>query len=359
MAIINKLFLALFSAAAIFASGLSTAQTVLTYTSDNSVDTWDPIFPASAYTSWEATACTTVPLVGLNANWVNPHKASQFSTSAHPWQGSQTFSAPWINAWTNINSQGPSGHSWTKYSTEVTGTGSFVLNLLADNCSWIYLDGTLVGYQGPSQINPAPSYPVAMNGTHKLEFVIFDGGGLAGGMYRLETNTGTVFADTDGDGLTDPVEVLYSTDPLNPDTDGDGVSDGDEVAQGSDPAVFTVFDSDDDGITDNNDACVNSILSATVSINDVDSGVANTTNAMGCNIADLLDSACSGEFKNHGQFVSCVAHAATELRKAGIITNKERSAIVKAAEKSEKSGKSEKSSKSEKSDKAEKSSKSK
>ncbi|MDO8273575.1 MAG: hypothetical protein Q7U82_16900, partial [Gammaproteobacteria bacterium] len=140
---------------------------------------------------------------------------------------------------------------------------------------------------------------------------------------------------------------------------GDGVSDGDEVAQGSDPAVFTVFDSDDDGITDNNDACVNSILSATVSINDVDSGVANTTNVMGCNIADLLDSACSGEFKNHGQFVSCVARAATELRKAGIITNKERSAIVKAAEKSEKSGKSEKSSKSEKSAKAEKSSKSK
>ena len=353
MVVNNKIFLALFSVAAIFASAASTAQTVVTYTSDNSVDTWDPIFPATADGNWPNTVCTTVPSVGLNANWVNPHKASQFGTNIHPWQPSQTFSAPWINAWSNLNSQGPGGHSWTKYSTEVSGTGSFVLNLLADNCSWIYLDGTLVGYQGAAQNNPAPSYPVAMNGTHTLEFVIFDGGGLAGGMYRLETNTGTVFADTDGDGLTDPEEVLYNTDPLNPDTDGDGVSDGDEVAQGSDPAVFN--DSDYDGIADYYDACVNSILSSTVIINGVDSGVANTTNAMGCNIADLLDSACSGDFKNHGQFESCVAHAATELRKAGIITNNERSALVKAAAKSEKSGKSEKSSKTEKSAKSEKS----
>lgn len=362
MLVKNKLALALFSAAAILASGVASAQTVLTYTSDNTVDTWDPIFPASADPSWPSTVCTTVPAVGLNANWTNPHKATAFGTGAHPWQGAQNFSASWINAWGDLNSQGPGGHNWTKYSTEVSGNGSFVLNLLADNCSWIYLDGTLVGFQSTAQTHPAPSYPVAMNGTHKLEFIIFDGGGLAGGMYHLETNTGTVFADTDNDGLTDPEEVLYSTDPLNPDTDGDGVSDGDEVAQGSDPTVYdapVVVDSDGDGIVDGDDACVNSILSATVAISGVDSGVVNATNAMGCNIADLLDSACSGEFKNHGQFVSCVTHAASELRKAGIITKNERSAIVKAAAKSGKSSKSEKSAKSEKSSKSKKSGKSK
>ena len=121
------------------------------------------------------------------------------------------------------------------------------------------------------------------------------------------------------------------------------------------PGEPVIVDSDDDGLADADDACVNSILSATVAINGVDSGVANPINAMGCSIADLLDSACSGDFKNHGQFESCVAHAATELRKAGIITNNERSALVKAAAKSEKSGKSEKSSKTEKSAKSEKS----
>ncbi len=355
MALKNNVFLALFSVASVLASGASSAQTVLTYTSNNTVDTWDPIFPAAADPNWPSTVCTTTPAVGLDANWTNPHKATEFGTNAHPWQGAQTFSASWINAWGNLNSQGPSGHNWTKYSTDVTGNGSFVLNLLADNCSWIYLDGTLVGFQDTAHTHPAPSYPVTLTGTHKLEFVIFDGGGLAGGMYRLETNTGTVFTDTDSDGLTDAQEVLYSTDPLNPDTDGDGVSDGDEVAQGTNPAVADVFDSDDDGIVDNLDACVNSILSATVVINGTDSGVTNTTNALGCNIADLLASECSGDFKNHGQFVSCVSKAATALRKAGIITNKESAALVKAAatsKKSEKSAKSEKSTKSEKSSKS-------
>ena len=138
MPIKNKIFLAAFSISALFASGASTAQTVV-FTSNNQVDTWDPIFPATVDNNWPSTLCTTVPAVGLNANWVNPHKANEFGLSIHPWQGAQPFSAPWINSWGNINSQGPGGHSWTKYSTEVSGTGSFVLNLLADNCSWIYL----------------------------------------------------------------------------------------------------------------------------------------------------------------------------------------------------------------------------
>lgn len=323
----------LLAAAAAFIPGLSSAQTVTTFTSGSHVDTWDPIFPATVDGNWPTTVCTTTPAVGLDANWLNPHKASQFGTNAHPWQGAQTFSAQWINAWGNLNSQGPGGHSWTKYSTEVSGNGEFVLNLLADNCSWIYLDGTLVGFQSTTQTHPAPSYPVTLDGNHTLEFVIFDGGGLAGGMFRLQTNTGTVFPDSDDDGLTDPEEILYNTDPNDPDTDGDGVNDGDEVDAGTDPTTPDVIDTDGDGLADGDDACVNSILSSTVSINGVDSGVINTSDALGCSIADNLDLACSGEFKNHGQFVSCVAHASTDLRKAGIINNLERASLVKAAAK--------------------------
>lgn len=175
----------------------SSVSTTLTFTSDGQVDTWDPIFPASADPTWPSTTCVTVPAVGLNANWVNPHKAYDFGTSGHPWQGSYAgFTADWINAWGDLQSRGPSGQSWTKYSTTVSGSGDFVLNLLADNCSWIYLDGNLVGFQGTADVGQHKTYPVHLNGTHNLSFLIFDGGVLAGGEYRLETNTGTVYPTT-------------------------------------------------------------------------------------------------------------------------------------------------------------------
>ena len=43
-------------------------------------------------------------------------------------------------------------------------------------------------------------------------------------------------ADTDGDGLSDAVEVkIWHTNPLLADSDGDGVSDAEEIAAGTDP----------------------------------------------------------------------------------------------------------------------------
>tara|TARA_B100000315_G_scaffold260289_1_gene320595 strand:+ start:41 stop:2962 length:2922 start_codon:yes stop_codon:yes gene_type:complete len=206
------------------------------FTSGPDVDTWDEItFPEAI--AWWPDNCTAVPAVGLDAAWVNPHKAFSFGESAHDWQGDSTkggdFTASWINSWGDLASRGPSGQNWTKYSTTVSGNGDFVLQLLADNCSWVYLDETLVGVQGMDLT--ANTYPVTLSGDHTLEFIIFDGGGLAGGMYRLETNTNTTFPDSDDDGLTDPEENLHGTDPNNPDTDGDGVNDGDEVAAGTDP----------------------------------------------------------------------------------------------------------------------------
>lgn len=55
--------------------------------------------------------------------------------------------------------------------------------------------------------------------------------------------------DSDGDGLSDGVEVhTHGTDPANPDTDKDGVDDGDEVwVYGSHPGLV---DSDGDGLPD-------------------------------------------------------------------------------------------------------------
>jgi hypothetical protein len=53
--------------------------------------------------------------------------------------------------------------------------------------------------------------------------------------------------DTDGDGLKDPMEASFHTNPAVPDTDGDGLADGDEIANGT---FATIPDSDGDGISD-------------------------------------------------------------------------------------------------------------
>ncbi len=70
------------------------------------------------------------------------------------------------------------------------------------------------------------------------------------------TCTDTV--DTDGDGLTDDIELSLGTDPTNPDTDGDGVNDGedcdpldDTVATDAECAAATgSVDTDGDGLID-------------------------------------------------------------------------------------------------------------
>ncbi|MDB5259586.1 MAG: hypothetical protein JWO73_794, partial [Candidatus Taylorbacteria bacterium] len=51
--------------------------------------------------------------------------------------------------------------------------------------------------------------------------------------------------DSDGDGLHDWEEVLWSTDPKNPDSDGDGTPDGAEVAAGRNPLVKKTKSADD------------------------------------------------------------------------------------------------------------------
>ncbi|MFO0602312.1 MAG: MYXO-CTERM sorting domain-containing protein [Polyangiales bacterium] len=59
--------------------------------------------------------------------------------------------------------------------------------------------------------------------------------------------------DTDGDGLTDDVEMRIGTNPMNPDTDGDGLTDGQEVPNPAAPrntdgdTLIDALDPDDDG----------------------------------------------------------------------------------------------------------------
>lgn len=310
---------------AAFSAASAMAQQTNVYESDSSVTAYDAILPAAAYPVWQE-QCKINPEIGLDADWQNPHPAYSFGYNAHPWQPAPTWNANWINAWSDTNSIGPNGHNWTLYTKEVEGNGQFVLDLLADNCSWVYIDGNLVGFQ--SDVNVGNSYPVTLNGTHTLAFIIFDGGGRAGGMFQLETNTNTVFEDTDDDGLTDAEEVLTETDPQNPDSDGDGFLDGEEVTAGSDPndANSTpVVDADADGVFDDTDVCPDTASGAVVDQNGC-SGEQNVANACNC-----AGPAADTPWKNHGKYVSCVAKASNAQANNGLLTDDGASTLISAA----------------------------
>lgn len=300
------------------------------FTSGSHVKTWDPIIPASTYPNWETTVCTNIPLVGRNANWQNPHNA--FVVGGHPW-AYDYFYAPWINAWNSLASVGPGGHNWTKYETEVSGNGSFVIRLLADNCSWIYLDGTLVGVQNTNLA--ANSYGLTLNGAHTLEFIIFDGGGAAGGKFILETTTNPpppLNPDLDGDGHPNTQDAF----PLDPteweDSDGDGVGDNAD-AYPNDPTRWEAMDSDGDGVDDNADAFDNSNTGPTIIVGACNTGVANRHLGGGTWSNDLI-AAAKASAANHGAFVSAVAALADGWKKAGMITGREQGAIVSCAARS-------------------------
>lgn len=176
---------------------MNNSTTTNVYISDNTTDTYDPIFPPTADPAWQTSVCYQENTFGINATWSNPHKA--FEVGTHPWEPG-TFNAKWINASPSISSNltkdkdgkiGPDGFNWTRYDKQVTGNGDFVIQLLADNCSWVYLadensnSPQLIGYQ-PDGSTPG-EYGVTLDGNHTLIFIIFDGGGLAGGKFRLET----------------------------------------------------------------------------------------------------------------------------------------------------------------------------
>jgi hypothetical protein len=100
----------------------------------------------------------------------------------------------------------------------------------------------------------------------------------------------------------------------------------------SSAAVFC--DADGDGVRDDQDACLNSDASATVAIDGCDSGVSNTLSPSGCTISDLVTE-CSEDVRNHGEFVSCIAHLTNDLRNAGIITGRQKGAIQRCAAQSD------------------------
>jgi hypothetical protein len=122
------------------------------------------------------------------------------------------------------------------------------------------------------------------------------------------------------------------------------------VAQGDDPTgnrivsvaikvvVGTggaVCDSDNDGVPDDVDHCVPSVLGGFVDVGSGPTSIANNgVDANGCSIQDLVNE-CQDNAKNHGQYVSCIAQLANDLRKSGAITNKQSTEMKNGAAKSQ------------------------
>jgi Concanavalin A-like lectin/glucanases superfamily len=93
---------------------------------------------------------------------------------------------------------------------------------------------------------------------------------------------------------------------------------------------LTPADGDGDGVPDDQDACPDSIVTATVVIDQCDSGVPNTIIEDGCTISDRI-AQWGADAKNHGQFVSQVSDLTSRLRNNGIITGKQKGAIQSCA----------------------------
>ena len=124
-------------------------------------------------------------------------------------------------------------------------------------------------------------------------------------------------------------------DPNDPtaDCDGDGIPNGVDTC---DNLVDPIGCADDDGdtIVNKDDECPNTDVAALGLDLVIDTctatGVVNTLSPNGCSLSDVVME-CADGAKNHGKFVSCVAHLTNDLKKAKVISGKQKGKIQSCA----------------------------
>lgn len=177
-----------------------------------------------------------------------------------------------------------------------------------------------------------------------------------------------VAGDQDGDGVSDISDnclVAYNPDQADFDNDGignicDPDDDGDSVFDEQDNCPYSMnigqTDSDQDGIGDACDNCperlnrgqsdrdMDGVGDACDADNDND-GILDSAdeclntssgdiiNEDGCSIDDLC--VCRSQWKNHGDYVRCITHAAKAFLSAGLISSEEKDNIISEAAKSD------------------------
>lgn len=141
-------------------------------------------------------------------------------------------------------------------------------------------------------------------------------------------------ADTDGDGVGNNGDVFPNDATETADTDGDGVGNNGDVFPND---ATESADADGDGVGNNADQNDSSDLSATVSIDGNNSGVANPLVSNGQTLADIINTAgteCKATAKNHGAYTSCVGKTLNDLKAAGTITDAQKGALQSTVAKS-------------------------
>jgi hypothetical protein len=93
---------------------------------------------------------------------------------------------------------------------------------------------------------------------------------------------------------------------------------------------WTFPDADADGVVDDEDCSQNSDTSPTIIIGGIDTGVSNTLFPTGCTMSDLL-SLLKDPARNHGDYVSAVAHLTNQWVSEGLLTGTQKGAIQNAS----------------------------
>jgi hypothetical protein len=220
--------------------------------------------------------------------------------------------------------------SATPCSDKITfGTSTFALN--STSSSTVY-DLSILGFVDATTLATVPGLISEENGTSSavLQAVLnehcvdTDSDGVCDEQDNCVTTANADQADSDGDGQGDACDAC----PLDPqnDVDGDGVCgnvDNCPATANADQA-----DTDHDGI---GDACDSD--NDNDGVDDPQDQCPGTTDAPvdenGCSVSQLCP--CAGPWPNHGQYVSCVAHATTHFVNAGLMTAQQRSVLVSTA----------------------------